>query len=124
MDNVWRESAKVAVGPGSWRSAGGWPSSWRSLRQLAKGAPARRRRARVGEGGAVSAELVVAAPLLMLLVLLVAQFALWAHATHIAQAAAAQALAATRASNGTTAAGTAEAEHVLAEIGGGPLRDP
>ena len=93
------------------------------LRRLANGAPARRRRPRAGERGAVSAELVVAIPLLMLLLLLVAQFALWAHATHIAQAAAAQALAAARASNGTAAAGTAEAQRVLAELGHGPLRE-
>jgi len=63
-------------------------------------------------------------PLLMLLILLIAQFALWEHATHVAQAAAARGLAAARVSNGTAAAGTAEAQRVLAQLGRGPLRNP
>jgi len=67
---------------------------------------------------------VIAMPLLILLILLIAQFALWEHATHIAQAAAARGLAAARASGGTAAAGTAEAQQVLAQLGQGPLRDP
>jgi hypothetical protein len=72
----------------------------------------------------VSAELVVAMPLLLLLILLIAQFALWAHATHIAQAAAAQGLAATRVTGGTTTAGASAADQILTQLGKGPLRDP
>jgi len=77
-----------------------------------------------GERGSVSAELVVAMPLLLLLILLVAQFALWAHATHIAQAAAAQGLAAARVTGGTTTSGASAADQILTQLGKGPLHDP
>jgi Flp pilus assembly protein TadG len=43
-----------------------------------------------GDRGAVSVELVLATPLLLLMLLAIVQFALWSHATHIAQAAASQ----------------------------------
>ncbi len=71
-----------------------------------------------------SAELVVATPLLLLLILSVIQFAMYEHASEVAQATASQALAATRVVGGTTAAGQAEAEAVLANIGKGLLIGP
>ena len=64
------------------------------------------RRALRGDRGSVSAELVIATPLLLLMLLAIVQFALWSHATHIAQAAASQGLAVARSQNGTAAAGT------------------
>ncbi|MGW5054811.1 TadE/TadG family type IV pilus assembly protein [Actinokineospora sp. NPDC004072] len=76
-----------------------------------------------GERGSVSAELVVATPLLLLMLLAIVQFALWSHATHIAQAAASQGLAAARVQHGTAAAGTASAQQLLDQLAGGPLRD-
>lgn len=72
----------------------------------------------------MSAELVITVPVLLLMLLLIAQFALWAHATHIAQAAASQALAAARVQGATSAEGEATARDVLAQLGGGPLRNP
>ncbi|MEV8442150.1 TadE/TadG family type IV pilus assembly protein [Actinosynnema sp. NPDC051121] len=75
-----------------------------------------------GERGAVSAELVIATPLLLLMLLVIVQFALWSHATHIAQAAASQGLATARAQNGTTASGTASAQQILDQLASGPLR--
>lgn len=69
----------------------------------------------------MSAELVIATPLLSLMLMVIVQFALWSHATHIAQAAAAQGLAVARAQNGTAAAGTAGAHRLLDRLAGGPL---
>jgi Flp pilus assembly protein TadG len=74
-----------------------------------------------GDRGAVSAELVIAAPLLLLMVMAIVQFALWSHATHIAQAAASQGLAAARAQSGTAAAGAARAQAMLDQLARGPL---
>lgn len=74
-----------------------------------------------GERGSVSAELVIATPLLLLMLLVIVQFALWSHATHIAQAAASQGLAAARAQNGSAAAGTSSARQLLDQLAGGPL---
>ncbi|WP_442974217.1 TadE/TadG family type IV pilus assembly protein [Saccharothrix sp. NRRL B-16348] len=74
-----------------------------------------------GERGSVTAELVIATPLLLLMLLAIVQFALWSHATHIAQAAASQGLAAARVQNGTAATGTARAHQVLDQFAGGPL---
>jgi hypothetical protein len=79
------------------------------------------RRVLVGDRGAVSAELVIAIPLVLFMLLAIVQFALWSHATHIAQAAAAQGLAACRAQDGTAADGQASAQHLLDELGQGPL---
>lgn len=70
-------------------------------------------------GGTV--ELVIVIPVVLLLFLLIAQFTLYMHATHIAQAAASEALSAARVSGGSTAAGTAEANRVLSQLGNGPL---
>ncbi|GAA1291666.1 TadE/TadG family type IV pilus assembly protein [Saccharothrix xinjiangensis] len=84
--------------------------------------PPRFRRALRGERGAVSAELVIATPLLLLMLLSIVQFALWSHATHIAQAAASQGLAAAGSQNGTSAAGIAGARQLLDQLATGPLR--
>ena len=84
-----------------------------------------RRRARWGgETGAAAAELVIATPLLLLLVLGVVQFALWEHATGIAEAAAQQGLSVARIQGGTSQAGTAETQSVLAQLGTGVLVGP
>ncbi|GAA2975747.1 TadE/TadG family type IV pilus assembly protein [Actinokineospora diospyrosa] len=79
------------------------------------------RRAVRGDRGAVSAELVIATPLLLLMLLAIVQFALWSHATHLAQAAASQGLAVARAQNGTAAAGAASARQLLDQLAAGPL---
>ncbi len=91
----------------------------------------RQRRARsragrrvLGEHGAVAAELVIATPLLLLLIMGVIQFALWQHAEHVAEAAAQQALSVGRLQGETAAAGQAEAETVLAQLGSGVLVGP
>ncbi|MEV5301150.1 TadE family protein [Amycolatopsis methanolica] len=87
------------------------PASWR----------VRLRKSLMGDRGSVSAELVIATPLLLVLLAIV-QFALWSHATHIAQAAASQGLATARSQNGTAAAGTASAQQLLGQLAGGPMR--
>ncbi|MGE7433999.1 TadE/TadG family type IV pilus assembly protein [Kitasatospora sp. NPDC001175] len=74
--------------------------------------------------GAASAELAIAAPLLMLLLMAIVQFALVAHAHHIAQAAAARALAAARVEDSDAAAGRSAGEELLAQIGSGSLHQP
>jgi Flp pilus assembly protein TadG len=76
-----------------------------------------------GDRGAVTVELVIATPLLLLILLAIVQFALWSHATHIAQAAASQGLAAARVQNGTAAAGSASAQQMLDQLAQGPLTD-
>ena len=85
------------------------------------GAASRLRRAVADDHGSVSAELVIATPLLLLMLLAIVQFALWSHATHIAQAAASQGLAAARAQNGTAAEGSASAQQMLDQLARGPL---
>ncbi|MFJ3779791.1 TadE/TadG family type IV pilus assembly protein [Streptomyces sp. NPDC090075] len=74
------------------------------------------------EGGAVTAELVIIMPALLTMILLLAQATIWWHATHIAQATASDALSVTRVQDGTAAAGKHEAQHVLGQLGRGPLR--
>ncbi len=69
------------------------------------------------QAGAVTAELVVATPLLLLLVLLVVQFALWQHGLHVATAAAEEGERAARLEGGTAAAGAAKAREFLATLG-------
>lgn len=76
---------------------------------------------RADECGAVSVQLVVLVPVVMLILLTIIQFALVQHAHHIAQSAAARALAAARAQNGTPADGDTRARQVLASIGGDVL---
>ena len=70
-----------------------------------------------GQAGAVTAELVVATPLLLALVLLVVQFALWQHGLHVATAAAEEGERAARLEGGTAAAGAARARDFLATLG-------
>jgi Flp pilus assembly protein TadG len=67
--------------------------------------------------GAVTAELVIATPLLLVLVLLVVQFALWQHGLHVATAAAEEGERAARLEGGTAAAGAARARQFLATLG-------
>jgi hypothetical protein len=80
-------------------------------------------KAGAGEDGSVSAELVVATPLLLLLLLVAVQAGVWWHATHIAESVAAHALAAARVQDGSTAAGQASAERVLAQLADRLLTD-
>jgi len=82
------------------------------------------RRALAGDRGEVSAELVIATPLLLLALLAIVQFALWSHAVHVAQAAASQALSVTRTQDGTTAAGRDAGQRLLDDLVRGPLRSP
>jgi hypothetical protein len=70
----------------------------------------------------MSADVAIAAPLLMLILVAITQFALWSFATQLAQTAAASGLAAARVHNGTVAAGETRAHQVLAELDHGPLR--
>ncbi|MGH2466123.1 MAG: TadE/TadG family type IV pilus assembly protein [Candidatus Limnocylindrales bacterium] len=70
------------------------------------------------ERGAVSAELVIATPLLLLLIMGVIQFALWEHAEHIASA-----VAVARLQNETAAAGQNQARSVLDQLGSSVLVD-
>ncbi|MFE6287861.1 TadE family protein [Streptomyces sp. NPDC057877] len=77
-----------------------------------------------GDRGAVSTQLVLVAPALMLIALLAVQFALAWHARHIAQYAAQRALAAARAEDGTAAAGRAQARRSLAALGSRALTSP
>ena len=81
----------------------------------------RRRWRRRDERGSVSAELVIATPLLLLLVLGVVQFALWEHATHVAQAVAEEGLAAGRLADGSQQAAVSEADDLLYQLGSGVL---
>ena len=72
----------------------------------------------------MSAELVIATPLLLVLVLGVVQFALWEHATHVAQAVAQEGLAAGRLEDGSRESAVYEADAVLAQLGSGVLVGP
>ncbi|HEY3810406.1 MAG TPA: TadE/TadG family type IV pilus assembly protein [Acidimicrobiales bacterium] len=69
------------------------------------------------ERGAVSAELVIATPLLLLLIMGVIQFALWEHAEHIATAVAQQGVSVGRLQGETAAAGQNQAQSVLDQLG-------
>ena len=73
------------------------------------------------ERGAVSAELVIATPLLLLLIMGVIQFALWEHAEHIASAVAQQGVSVGRLQGETAAAGQQEAQSVLDQLGSSVL---
>jgi Flp pilus assembly protein TadG len=88
-------------------------------------APTRRRRLSFwrDERGSVSAELVIATPLLLLLIMSVVQFAIWEHATHVADAVAQQGLSVGRLQGETAAAGQTEAQNVLDQLGSGVLVD-
>lgn len=69
------------------------------------------------ERGAVSAELVIATPLLLLLIMGVIQFALWEHAEHIATAVAQQGVSVGRLQDQTAQAGQQQAQTVLDQLG-------
>ena len=102
----------------------GIPTAWR-LRTPARRRQRRWCRALKGdERGSVSAELVLATPLLLVLIMGVVQFALWQHATHVADAVAQQGLAVGRLQGETAAAGQAEAQSVLDQLGTGVLVGP
>ncbi|MGW7514144.1 TadE/TadG family type IV pilus assembly protein [Streptomyces sp. NPDC054796] len=73
--------------------------------------------------GAATTEIVIIFPPLFALILTIAQVAVWGHGLHVAQAVASHALAATRVEGGTAQAGRADAQHVLDQLGHGPLRD-
>jgi|HubBroStandDraft_4_1064222.scaffolds.fasta_scaffold50089_4 Flp pilus assembly protein TadG len=81
-----------------------------------------RRRGR--QSGAVTAELVVATPLLLLLISLIVQYALFEHAEHVAQSAAQEAVTVTRLQGGTIAAGQQEGDDVLSTLNNGLLVNP
>lgn len=76
------------------------------------------------ERGAVSTELVVATPLMILLILGVVQFALWQHAGHAALAAARAAATAARVDGGSEATGTERAYEVLDVASRGVIENP
>jgi Flp pilus assembly protein TadG len=69
------------------------------------------------DGGAISAELVIATPLLLLLIMGVIQFALWEHAEHIATAVAQQGVSVSRLQGETAANGQNQAQSVLDQLG-------
>ncbi|GAA1370222.1 TadE/TadG family type IV pilus assembly protein [Catellatospora chokoriensis] len=81
----------------------------------------RPRRAR--DSGAVTVELAVAMPVLLLLILTAVQMAIWAHADNAATAAANRGVQAARAYQATTDLATAETNIVLAAVGGEVLND-
>ena len=81
-----------------------------------------RRRGR--QSGAVTAELVLATPLLLLLISLIVQYALYEHAEHVAQSAAEEAVTVTRLQGGTIAAGQQQGDDVLSTLNNGLLVNP
>jgi Flp pilus assembly protein TadG len=83
--------------------------------------PALRRGRQVG---AVTAELIVATPLLLLLISMIVQYALYEHAAHIAQSAAQEAATAVRVQGGSLSAGQQQGQHVIHALGAGLLVDP
>lgn len=73
--------------------------------------------------GAVTAELIVATPLLLLLISMIVQYALYEHAAHIAQSAAQEAVTAVRVQGGSLSAGQQQGQHVIHTLGAGLLVD-
>src|ERR1700740_3204896 len=76
------------------------------------------------QSGSVTAELVVATPLLLLLISLIVQYALYEHAEHAAQSAAQEAVTVTRLQGGTIAAGHQQGDAVLSTLNNGLLVNP
>jgi Flp pilus assembly protein TadG len=74
------------------------------------------------EEGSVTAELVVAFPLLLILVFSVVQFALYEHAAHVAEAVAQEALTASRVAGGSNDAGNAAGKNLLGQLGTAVLK--
>ncbi|AXK35850.1 pilus assembly protein [Streptomyces armeniacus] len=83
-----------------------------------------RTRLRYDDRGAVSVQLVLVVPALLILSLLAVQFALVWHAQHLAQFAAQDALAATRVKDAGTADGHAAARSRLKTLGGRVFTSP
>ena len=69
----------------------------------------------------MSAELVIATPLLLLLIMGVIQFALWEHAEHLAAAVAQQGVAVGRLQGESAQAGEQQAKAVLDQLGSSVL---
>jgi len=69
------------------------------------------------ERGAVSAELAIATPLLLVMILAVVQFAVAEHARHIAQAVAVRAADTARRQGGSAPAGQAAGQDLLRQLG-------
>lgn len=84
----------------------------------------RARRVLLDERGSATAELTLAAPLLLGMLTLIVQFALWSHAAHVAQAAATEGLAAARSLSGTETEGLRAARRILDQLADGPLVAP
>jgi Flp pilus assembly protein TadG len=81
-------------------------------------------RRRWRQSGAVTAELVVATPLLLLLISLIVQYALFEHAEQVAQSAAEEAVTVTRLQGGSIVAGHQQGEAVLNTLDNGLLVNP
>lgn len=77
-----------------------------------------------GDRGAVTAQLVVVVPMLLILALMVVQVALAWHARHIAQYATETALAAARVKDGSASDGRAQGRRSLAQLGSQVLTSP
>lgn len=78
----------------------------------------------VRERGAVSAEVAVLMPLVLLMALVVIHFGLWYHAAEVAHAVAAEGVRAGRVEGGTESAATNRARAALAELGPAAIREP
>jgi Flp pilus assembly protein TadG len=76
------------------------------------------------DAGAVTAELAIAIPLLLLIVMFVFQAGVAWHATHVAQAAATRAANSAAAYQSSAAAGNDAGGQTLAAIGDGVLKNP
>jgi Flp pilus assembly protein TadG len=85
--------------------------------------PAGRVPRRWDDRGSVTVEMLYVFPVLFTLVLLLAQATVYWHAVHVAQVTAADALSVTRVQGGTAGDGQDEAQHVLDQLGRGPLHD-
>jgi hypothetical protein len=79
---------------------------------------------RHADSGATAVELAVSAPILMGLLLLLVQAFFWGMGNLAAQAAAAHAAQTTRVAGGTPAAGHAEGNHLLTQLGGRFVDEP
>jgi Flp pilus assembly protein TadG len=83
-----------------------------------------RRYGRREQAGAVSSQLVITTPALLLLILMVFQFGVWQHAQHVSETAAQEGMAAARVEGGNQAAGAARAQIVAARLGGSVIVNP
>jgi Flp pilus assembly protein TadG len=83
-----------------------------------------RRTAKHGDAGAVTAELAVATPLLLLIILFIIQAAVWMHAGHVAEAAANRAAQTAAEYQSSANAGQDAGTETLAALGSGVLKNP